>query len=252
LTESVVTPISALWVDQGRLKPYFGTREQNPPAAAAAAFQRRLAAHGINVMGQLTNVDSPRSSRLLATVQSAPLSQLVDFILETSNNEGAEVLLRHIAIAGHSAGSVLNGLIVERATLRRLGVRLDGARIYDGSGLSRDDRIPVTTLVRVLQVASARVHPELRGVVTGLPIAGFSGTLSSRFHAGANAALGVVRVKTGTLTGVTAYAGVVSTRDGTPLLFAVVADHISDAQTWQARATLDKIAARLATCGCHA
>jgi D-alanyl-D-alanine carboxypeptidase/D-alanyl-D-alanine-endopeptidase (penicillin-binding protein 4) len=249
--ESVVTPTSALWVDQGRRKPYFGLREQDPAAVAASVFAARLAARGIKVVGNPHAVKVPPTSGHLAAVESAPLRQLVDFILETSNNEGAEVLLRHIAIAGHSSGSAVNGVIIERSALARLGVPLAGARIYDGSGLSRADRLPIATLVRVLQLVSSPAHPELRGVITGLPIAGFSGTLASRFRHGAGAAVGLVRVKTGTLTGVTAYAGTITTRDGTPLVFAVVADRVANAQTLAARATLDKIAARLATCGCH-
>jgi D-alanyl-D-alanine carboxypeptidase/D-alanyl-D-alanine-endopeptidase (penicillin-binding protein 4) len=248
--ESVVTSTSALWVDQGRRKPYFGLREQDPAAAAASTFAARLATHGIKVIGDPRAVKAPLASQPVAAVQSAPLSQLVDFILETSNNEGAEVLLRHIAIAGHSSGSVVNGVIVERATLTRLGVSLAGARIYDGSGLSREDRLPIATLVKVLQLASSPASPRLRAVLTGLPIAGFSGTLSSRFHDGAAAAVGLVRVKTGTLTGVTAYAGTLTTHDGTPLLFAVSADRITNAQTLAARSTLDRIAARLTSCGC--
>jgi D-alanyl-D-alanine carboxypeptidase/D-alanyl-D-alanine-endopeptidase (penicillin-binding protein 4) len=250
--ESVVTPTGALWVDQGRRKPYFGLREQDPAAVAASVFAARLAARGIKVVGDPRAVKVPPTSGHLAAVESAPLKQLVDFILETSNNEGAEVLLRHIAIAGHSSGSALNGVIIERSALARLGVPLAGARIYDGSGLSRADRLPVATLVKVLQLASSPAHPELRGVITGLPIAGFSGTLASRFRQGAGAAVGLVRVKTGTLAGVTAYAGTITTRVGTPLIFAVAADRVANTQTLAARATLDKIAARLATCGCNA
>jgi serine-type D-Ala-D-Ala carboxypeptidase/endopeptidase (penicillin-binding protein 4) len=249
--ESVVTRTSALWVDQGRQKPYFGLRQPDPAAVAAATFSKQLAGHGIKVIGKPVAGKAAESSRLTGTVESAPLAQLVDFILETSNNEGAEVLLRHIAIAGHSTGSVVNGVIVERATLARLGLPLRGARIYDGSGLSRADRLPISTLVRVLQLASSPARPELRAVVTGLPIAGFSGTLSSRFQSGGDSAAGLVRVKTGTLTGVTAYVGTLTTHDGKALVFAVAADRISDAQTWVARATLDKIAARLTSCGCN-
>jgi D-alanyl-D-alanine carboxypeptidase/D-alanyl-D-alanine-endopeptidase (penicillin-binding protein 4) len=251
LPENVVSRTSALWVDQGRRKPYVGPREADPAAVAAAVFRRDLTAQGIRVRGPASPMKAQASSRLLATVHSAPLRELVDFILTTSNNEGAETLLRQIAIAGHRAGTTQGGLAVERATLRHLGLSLVGTRIHDGSGLSRHDRLSVTTLVRVLQIAGSASNQQLRDVITGLPIAGFTGTSSSRFQSGAAAAIGVVRVKTGTLTGVTAYAGVVLTRHGLPLVFAVVADHLAEDQTWHARVVLDRVAAALAGCGCE-
>ncbi len=249
--DSVVTRIGALWVDEGRIKPYYGERESDPAAVAAARFGRQLRANGITITARLGPLSADPKSTLLATVESAPLGEIIGFILESSNNEGAEVLLRQIAVAAGREGSSAAGVRVERRVLSRLGVPLRGARIYDGSGLSRDDRLPLATLVRVLQVAASPQHPGLRGVLTGLPIAGFSGTLSSRFRDQVEPALGVVRVKTGTLTGVTAYAGVVEPADGTPLVFVVAADMITEEQTLRARTVLDRIGAALATCGCR-
>jgi D-alanyl-D-alanine carboxypeptidase/D-alanyl-D-alanine-endopeptidase (penicillin-binding protein 4) len=251
LSGNVVTRTSALWVDQGRRKPYVGERERDPAALAAGVFARDLVANGVHVRARIAALRTPTSGRLLATVRSAPLRELVDFILETSNNEGAETLLRHIAIAGHRVGTTLAGLAVERPALRRLGLSLTRSRIDDGSGLSRHDRVTVTMLVRILQIAASASHPQLRGVITGLPIAGYSGTLTPRFRSGASAAVGVARVKTGTLTGVTAFAGTVTARDGVPLVFAIVADRVAKRQTWTARVVLDRVVAALTTCGCE-
>ena len=95
-----------------------------------------------------------------------------------------------------------------RGARRRAG---NGSRIYDGSGLARDDEVPVQTLVDVLQVAADPQHPTLRPVVSTLPVAGFTGSLAYRFVTDAPAGLGVVRAKTGTLTaaGVHGLAGIV-------------------------------------------
>jgi serine-type D-Ala-D-Ala carboxypeptidase/endopeptidase (penicillin-binding protein 4) len=84
-------------------------------------------------------------------------------------------------------------------------------------------------------------------ILSGLPVAGYDGTLFDRGDAGA--APGTVRAKTGTLLGVHALSGTVVTTDGRLLAFAVIADGSgSDAA---AEAALDDFAAALAACGCR-
>jgi D-alanyl-D-alanine carboxypeptidase/D-alanyl-D-alanine-endopeptidase (penicillin-binding protein 4) len=137
-----------------------------------------------------------------------------------------------------------------RRELLRLGVDLTGARWYDGSGLSRENRLAPTTLVGVLQVAASAARPDLRAVVTGLPVAGFTGSLTYRFEDAAPAGRGRVRAKTGTLTGVSALAGIATDLDGHPLVFALVADRVRLPRTLEAREALDDAAATLGACRC--
>jgi serine-type D-Ala-D-Ala carboxypeptidase/endopeptidase (penicillin-binding protein 4) len=133
-------------------------------------------------------------------------------------------------------------------TLSGLGVDMSRTRLYDGSGLSRPDRLTLDTLVDTLQVAAAPDQPDLRSVVTGLPVAGFNGSLAYRFVTFGQEGRGLVRAKTGTLSGVNALAGVTVDRDGTPLVFAAVADRVRLIDTLDARAALDVLTADLSSC----
>ena len=111
---------------------------------------------------------------------------------------------------------------------------------------------PAATFVRLLALAAGAAHPELSAVQTGLPVAAFNGTLVARFTVPpASSGAGVVRAKTGTLTGVTALAGTVQDREGRVLAFAFLADRIPADAVLSAPATLDEAAAVLAGCGCR-
>jgi D-alanyl-D-alanine carboxypeptidase/D-alanyl-D-alanine-endopeptidase (penicillin-binding protein 4) len=136
--------------------------------------------------------------------------------------------------------------------LRRLGVTT-GIRLVDGSGLSPDDAIAPETLVKVIELAMAR--PRLRPLLAGLPVAGFSGTLSageSVFSGIGGAALGSVRAKTGNLGTVTSLSGLVDDKNGQMLVFALMADQVpSSGMLREAANAIDAAATALAGCGCR-
>jgi D-alanyl-D-alanine carboxypeptidase/D-alanyl-D-alanine-endopeptidase (penicillin-binding protein 4) len=97
-------------------------------------------------------------------------------------------------------------------------------------------------------------QPRLRGAITGLPVAGFSGTLStgnSVFGSIGGAARGVVRAKTGNLSTVATLAGLTYDKGGRLLLFAIMAPSVpGPGQLQQAADAIDSAAAALAACGC--
>jgi D-alanyl-D-alanine carboxypeptidase/D-alanyl-D-alanine-endopeptidase (penicillin-binding protein 4) len=244
----VVPPITALWVDEGK-----GPDDRyvaDPSAAAAGAFARALEAHGIVVRGTPRHAVSAGTDAEIAAVESAPLGQIVERTLAVSDNNAAEVLAHHVGIAVRQDGSFAGGAAAVLEVLQKLGVDTTGASLYDGSGLSRRDRLTADTLLGVLRIAASADHPELRAVVTGLPVAGFTGSLQWRFDDAPAAARGRVRAKTGTLTGVSGLAGVVTDLDGDRMAFVAIADKVARPQTLAARKALDAIAAALAACHC--
>ncbi|MFA6298619.1 MAG: D-alanyl-D-alanine carboxypeptidase/D-alanyl-D-alanine-endopeptidase [Nocardioides sp.] len=247
--DGVVSPVTALWVDQGRSPTGFG-RVADPALTAATAFATALAAAGVKVTGAPTPGTAPESADQVASVSSAPLGEIVEQVLQVSDNEASEVLLRHVGIAAGGEASFAGGRRGVVRTLKAAGVDLTGATLYDGSGLSRRNSMTPGVLLDVLRLATTR--PELGSVVSGLPVAGFTGSLALRFEDAPAEGRGRVRAKTGTLTGVSSLAGVVTDLDGNPMLFVLMSDRVALVDTLDARDALDSAAAALGACHCGA
>ena len=246
VTDDEVSPITALWADQG-ITPGGESREADPAASAAEEFATFLRKGGVRVTGEVQPRTAPSGAREVARVTSPTVADIVEQVLQVSDNEGAEVLARQTGIAVNGHGSFDGGSAAVRQVLTGLGIDLQDATIYDGSGLARADRLDATSLVSVLQLASSAGHPELRAVVTGLPVAAYDGSLADRFEH--SPGRGWVRAKTGTLTGTSALAGLATDARGRPLVFAFVSNHIPLVGTLDARAALDDLAARLTNVG---
>jgi len=258
-----VSPITPLEADQGRLTASgapqdaddpgnFRPRSLTPAADAARAFGSLLASHGIRVRGPIRSARAPSAGVTIARVDSPPLAEIVQWMLIESNNVIAENLARQVAIAVGRPASFSGAAAAVMATDQRLGVH--GIRLADGSGLSPADRITPRALVQLVALAAGGGGPGLRPVITGLPVAGFSGTLApggSVFAVTGPAARGVVRAKTGNLTSVAALAGVAYAGNGQLLAFAFMADQLPRAGLSQAAGAFAELATKLAGCGCH-
>ena len=249
LIDGVVAPITPLWVDEGRPESGFG-RVADPAAVAAAAYAKALTRAGVAVLGPQRETTAPGGATELARAESLPLDRIVEHTLETSDNEAAEVLARHVGLATSGDGSFAGGARAVLRVLDGLGIPTQGATTYDGSGLSREDRLDPDTITAVLELAASPEQPDLRAVLTGLPVAGFTGSLTERFTDLDDVGRGLVRAKTGTLSGVSGLAGIVTDREGRPMVFALLADRIDLVDTLGARAALDDATGALAGCRC--
>ncbi|MGQ4330192.1 D-alanyl-D-alanine carboxypeptidase/D-alanyl-D-alanine endopeptidase [Streptomyces hayashii] len=240
--------VTALSADEGRTDLSDSgpaARVSDPAADATAAFAKFLQAAGVGTTSPGPSKATTRAQSL-ATVSSPPLSTLVERMLTNSDNDIAEALARQTAVATGVRADFAGAGKAVQAQLKKLGLPVAGARFKDGSGLDRQDRLTADLLTALLVKAGDPRRPDLRPVLTGLPVAGFTGTLTSRY---ADGAAGVVRAKTGTLTGVNTLAGTVVDQDGRLLAFALMAAGTTDPAA--AQAALDRAATALAGCGCR-
>ena len=244
----VVAPVTALMVDQGRVRPNALSRVANPARQAAQVFAGLLDKRGVTVTS-VRKGKAPKDATEIGRVESATIGDLVERLLTDSENDLGEAL-------GHLVGGKVSGKAtfatgaagVEK-TAAELGLVTKGLSIVDGSGLSGRDRVPALTLVGVLDHVSRQTEPALWPIGPGLPVSGFTGTLADRYGKGLSAsAAGYVRAKTGTLSGVVALAGTVKDVDGRVLVFAVMANNVRSLDG--ARLAVDEFASRLSKCGC--
>ncbi|MET8147410.1 D-alanyl-D-alanine carboxypeptidase/D-alanyl-D-alanine-endopeptidase [Actinoplanes sp. NPDC049668] len=265
-----VARIQPLMTNAGRIKPVhneFGgdPRFADPAGAAGRAFAKHLGLPaGAVSKGTAPAAAAPAASSAapsaaatlaagaeLGKVESPPLVRVVDWMLEQSDNVIAEAMARQVALAADAEASFEGGAAATITKLGELGLSTDQVELSDGSGLSRRNRISPKLLTDTLTLAAGGEHPELSAMFGGLPVAGWSGTLERRFvvPSANQVGQGVVRAKTGSLTGVNAISGELVTKDGRLLVFAILAD--ATGESIAARQALDKIAAKLVTCGCN-
>jgi len=255
VSDGNVAPVAALEVDEGRLDPAMngtdqGMRSRHPARFAATRFATALRHQGLHVASTIRRAKAPPNAEALAQVKSPSLAVLIEHMLTVSDNDLAEAVARQIAIRRGAPASFEGATEAVSQELKALGIK-QGVKVFDGSGLSRYNRISPSALTHILTIAAASEREDLRALLTGLPISRFSGTLTHRYATGPGvAAAGDVRAKTGTLNHVSTLAGTVRDADGRLLVYAFMARDFHGGLS-KAEAALDRLAATVARCGCH-
>jgi len=227
----------------------------NPTLFAVSALRDALIARGIDIRGPAVDVDDianpPKRSDgvLLVSYRSPPLSILAVRLMKMSQNLYAETLLKTLGVRPVAdtcptpcGASTADGRANVQATLQTWGVPNESMIQRDGSGLSRYDYVTPDALVTIL--AHVDRDDRLRQPFeASLPIAGRDGTLANRMKG--TTAEGNARAKTGSMSNVRALSGYVTSADGDPLVFSIIANNFETTADVVNRAT-DAIVVRLA------
>ncbi len=180
------------------------------------------------------------NSRLLAQVSSAPLNEVMSYMLRLSDNTLAEEFGRLTAIASHKSNSPEGAVQAVEEGLHKLKISTRGLHMSDCSGLSPKSHVLVTALAKV-QVLNIKADSGGAASSEGLSLPGLVGT--SRKRLADESAAGLLRVKTGSLSEVSSMSGNVSRKSGGVLTFAVVANQPYD--FWGAFVAINKFMAQL-------
>jgi D-alanyl-D-alanine carboxypeptidase/D-alanyl-D-alanine-endopeptidase (penicillin-binding protein 4) len=228
-------PISALLVNEDLYR--FGNphASANPPLYAAQVFHKSLRGHGVTFAHGTRAGVRPPGARVVAVERSPTFARMLRHMDHVSDNLFAEVFSKDLAVHGGLRGTTKNGVRATRNALGDIGVSLAGARIYDGSGLSRGDRLSARQVLSVLTHAAKQ--PWGATLRADLPLAGVSGTLDDRMRSGP--AHANVQAKTGTLNDASALSGYLTAANGHHLAFAMLMNrrgmNIAAAQALQDR-----------------
>ncbi len=210
-----VGPLSGLSFNRGLFTETGRGYQANPPAFAAARLDDALGGRGIRVRLKPRERPTPADAELLAVEPSPSMDTVVRITNKPSDNFFAEMLLKALADHAGGTGTTARGARIARRFAKRLG---SGARIADGSGLSRGNRASPFRIVRLLAAVSRR--DEYDAFRDSLPVAGRDGTLYDRMRRGP--ARGRCQAKTGTLSNVSALSGYCDSRSGDTYVFSVL------------------------------
>ncbi|MGF1663442.1 MAG: D-alanyl-D-alanine carboxypeptidase/D-alanyl-D-alanine-endopeptidase, partial [Kineosporiaceae bacterium] len=225
-------------------------RDPVPATSAGEAFAEGLRAAGVTVGSVVVTTTPVTGASPLADVRSAPVSDIVAHSLSTSDNTVSDALAGLVAreLGAEPSLPEAGRLLVE--AVAATGVDTTGTVVQDGSGLSRGSVVPASVLAGVLRAAATSDDPDLGLLPRLLPVAGLSGTLSERFASETAAdAGGVVRAKTGSLSGSRTLAGYATTADGRTVAFSIMSA-IPEGTGADAEAGVDAVVAALVGCGC--
>ncbi len=167
-------------------------KSNDPNQGAAREFARLLRERNVQIAGDAVSGTSPEGAVTVASIDSAPLGDVVAEMLGNSDNNTAELLVKELGFDDSGTGTREAGLAVISQQLDAWGVDTTPLVLADGSGLSPDNRLTCAALVTVLQVTGSD-----SAIGTGLPVAGETGTLRDVFND--HAVAGRLTGKTGTL-----------------------------------------------------
>jgi D-alanyl-D-alanine carboxypeptidase/D-alanyl-D-alanine-endopeptidase (penicillin-binding protein 4) len=192
------------------------------PEFAYGTFKTFWQESGGKLDGGMRTGAVPPDAKLLYSQDSLSLAEIIRLINKYSSNTMARQLL--LTLAAEKAGrpgTTAGGRRVIVDFLASRGISIPELVLDNGSGLSREERISAAGLADVLLSAwRSQYMPEF---ASSLPLSATDGTLRKRFRS--PEMQGRLRMKTGTLEGVSALAGYVSAASGRTFIAVIILNH---------------------------
>ena len=192
----------------------------NPALYTGHMLTTFLSDRHITILGNVVEGTVPEHAQLLLDFKSRPLTQLVEDMNKFSNNFMADQLFFRVGAEIYSPpASLSKGQQAMIKVLTEAGLAASEFHIEDGSGLTRHTAVSARAITELLWRAhhDVTLGPEFEA---SLSLAQEDGTARKRFI-GAEVA-GKLRVKTGTMDGISALAGLCTNQAKETYLFSIV------------------------------
>lgn len=218
-TPYVVAPVRAL----ARLYDY----STDTTANAADVYIKKLRSLGFTVTRGEDAV-TPVDATLVAENAKHTAAEAVHLMLLDSENNVAETLYRQVAVKRGLPADWAGSKQAAEDSLRELGVDPGALALYDGSGVSRKDRLTASVLTQLIALTTVGDPARFAEMYAekSMPISGQTGTLKAGYGRyvtkASKCAAGKVRAKTGTLFDTIALSGVASSVDGAQRAFSIM------------------------------
>ncbi len=189
---------------------------------AGWTLRSAFAAFGIELVGTVRPGSLTDGERvLLAAHDSQPMADICKIANKPSNNFVSEIIFKTVGAERYGwPGTLQKGARAVGEFLNQMGLPSSTFRLVNGSGLTHANRITPSALALLLR----RLYFDM-GVsadfLNSLAIGGIDGTIKHRFLG--TDAVGLVRAKTGTLSGVSALSGYVGDKEDV-LIFSILVE----------------------------
>ena len=196
-----------------------GVSVWNPEQYFLMLVSEELQRQGIS-LGGMTVLDTVPPSAILIARHCQPIDSMIVFLNKMSDNLSAENTLKIIGAESYGVpGTAEHGLTAVKRTLVTFGVDTAKFLMVDGSGVSHYNLLTAEMLTTLLRGMHSR-RDLFDLYYASLPNAGVDGLLANRMKN--TPAQNNLHAKTGTLGGVSALSGYVSTADGELLAFSIM------------------------------
>ena len=183
---------------------------------------------GITVSGGIEVTHTPIANVTAIAQRTSPkLSEMVEYMLQKSNNLYADAIAKNIAADYYDLPATYNRANRAMRSILRQYAKIDlgNAYIVDGSGLSPHNLMTPAKMLEILDYINK--NNEKLGIVELLPVSGKSGTLRWRASTFNQPLFEHVIAKTGTLQNVSNLAGFVITKSGARVPFVMFSNSIT-------------------------
>ena len=201
----------------------------DPAFLLARQFREIIKANGISVTGEIKKKEKTHGQEavtILATTYSPPLTDIIRVTNYESVNLFAEHLLKHISYLHSGLGNTREGTKLVVDFWKSKGIDTSGLFMCDGSGLSRFNAVTPRQMVAVLNYMKNK-SPNSELFFRSLPAAP-NGTLF--YFNPANFPNEGLRAKSGSMTRVRSFAGILKTTSDREILFTVMLNNFSCSQ----------------------